>query len=155
MQVIHVPALVQRKTFKKLSIYQNVSKQPYVVWSCFRVFFPQRPTPLQFLLTRGICWFPWRNWLTQAKLKGLRVLLTQASYDTTPSTHIKGGFGRWLGDGSWIIAIRKIRGICLVCLILVGIKRKRHLPPKKLRITKHYEATYDWRVTHGHSICKS
>ena len=28
------------------------------------------------------------------KLTRLRVSLTQASYDTTPSTHIKGGFGR-------------------------------------------------------------
>ena len=28
------------------------------------------------------------------QLTRLRVLLTQASYDTTPSTHIKGGFGR-------------------------------------------------------------
>ena len=27
------------------------------------------------------------------QLTRLRVLLTQASYDTTPSTHIKGGFG--------------------------------------------------------------
>ena len=32
------------------------------------------------------------------KLTRLRVLLTQASYDTTPSTHIKGGFGRCLND---------------------------------------------------------
>ena len=50
---------------------------------------------LQFLLTRGMCWFPVRHWLTHL-LTRLKVSLMQASYDTTPPTHIKGRFWNML-----------------------------------------------------------
>ena len=48
-------------------------------------------TPLQFLLTRAYVDSPYAIGLR--KLTRLRVLLTQTSYHTTPSTHIKGGCG--------------------------------------------------------------
>ena len=49
-------------------------------------------TPLQFFLTRAYVDSPYGIGLR--KLTRLRVLLTQTSYHTTPSTHIKGGCGR-------------------------------------------------------------
>ncbi len=84
--VVNVGCDISSWAFTKTSInspmsYHNADASAYATL-----------TPLQFLLTRGICWFPYA--ISLRKLPRLRVSLTQASYDTTPSTHIKGGFGK-------------------------------------------------------------